>query len=60
MLDALRRIADTYPDGQVLVVTHGGPLRAVLRQCEVELEGPIDNCHVARIEIGAGGFRSVD
>jgi len=60
VLGALRRIADTYPDGQVLVVTHGGPLRAVLRQCEVELDGSIDNCHVARIEIEAGGFRSVD
>ena len=60
VLGALRRSAEAYPDGRVLVVTHGGPLRAVLRRCEVPLDGPIDNCHVARIEIEAGGFRSVD
>jgi len=60
VLGALRGIAEAYPDGQILVVTHGGPLRAVLRQCEVQSDGPIDNCHVVRIEVEAGGFRSVD
>lgn len=60
VLAGLRRIAAEHPGGHVLVVTHGGPLRAVLRHCEVSLNGPIDNCHVARIEIEADGFRSVD
>jgi broad specificity phosphatase PhoE len=45
----------------VLVVSHGGPLRAVLRHCEIEGVERIDNCHVVRIELGEnGGLRGVD
>jgi broad specificity phosphatase PhoE len=29
VLDAIRRIAEEHPDGIVLVVSHGGPIRAV-------------------------------
>ncbi|HJS69798.1 MAG TPA: histidine phosphatase family protein [Gaiellaceae bacterium] len=29
VLDALRRIAGTHPDEEVLVVSHGGPIRAI-------------------------------
>lgn len=57
---ALGRIAAAHPGGRVLVVTHGGPLHAVLRECSVETDGSIGNCHVARIEIQGRGMRSVD
>jgi broad specificity phosphatase PhoE len=60
VLRALRRIAVEHPDGEVLVVAHGGPLRALLRQCAVERDGPIANCHVFRIVAEDGSFRSVD
>ncbi len=56
--DALRRIADAHPDGNVLVVSHGGPLRAVLTHCGVDGVGRIDNCHVVRLEVGGGAMRS--
>ena len=59
VLASLREVAERHPGGHVLVVTHGGPLRAVLRQCEVE-DGPVVNCHVARIAVGNGSVRSVD
>jgi probable phosphoglycerate mutase len=60
VVGALQRIADTHPGGRVLVVSHGGPLRAVLRHCEVEREDRIGNCAVLRLEAEAGSFRSVD
>ena len=60
VLDALRRIASAHPGGQVLVVAHGGPLRAMLRHCEAERDGPIANCHVVRIRVEDGVLRAVD
>ena len=60
VLDALRRIAATHPESRVLVVSHGGPLRAVLRHCGVDGVGRIDNCHVVRVEIVDGVLRGVD
>lgn len=59
VLRALRRIADAHPNGRVLVVSHGGPLRAVLRHCRVAHER-IANCHVVTLEIEAGSVRAVD
>ncbi len=59
VLAALRKIAAEHPGGRVLVVTHGGPVRAVLRHCEVE-DGPVRNCQVARIAVEGGTLRSVD
>ena len=59
VLAALERIAEAHPGGRVLVVSHGGPLRAVLRHCEVERDA-IGNCTVLRLEAEAGRFRSVD
>jgi broad specificity phosphatase PhoE len=29
IVDAIRRIAAEHPDGAILVVSHGGPIRAV-------------------------------
>jgi broad specificity phosphatase PhoE len=60
VLGALRRIAETHPDGHVLVVAHGGPVRAALLHCNAERDGSIGNCHVVRIEIEEGSLRAVD
>ena len=60
VLAALRKIAVDHPDGSVLVVTHGGPLRAVLRHCEVVADAPIANCHIARFGFRAGALRPID
>lgn len=60
VLDALRRIAATHPESRVLVVSHGGPLRAVLSHCGRDGVGRIDNCHVVRVEIVDGDLRGVD
>jgi broad specificity phosphatase PhoE len=60
VLGALRRIAETHVGQRVLVVSHGGPLRAVLRHCGVDAGGRIDNCHVVRIEVVDGALRGVD
>ena len=57
---ALRTIAEHHPGARVLVVSHGGPLRAVLRQCSAADDGPIANCHVARLEIESGDLRWLD
>ena len=59
VLGALRRIAADHPGERVVVVTHGGPLRSVLRHCDVE-DGPVRNCQVARISVESGALRSVD
>jgi broad specificity phosphatase PhoE len=59
VLDALRRIADSHPGGRVLVVAHGGPLRAVLVRCKSERNGPIANCEVLRVEFEDGVLREV-
>ncbi len=60
VLAALRRIADAHPDGRVLVVSHGGPLRAILLQCGTDGTSAIGNCHVVRVEAEGGKLRSED
>ena len=60
VVGALRRIAESHPDGRVLVVTHGGPLRAVLHHCGADGTGAIANCHVVRIAAENGNLRAVD
>ena len=57
---ALRTIAEHHPGARVLVVSHGGPLRAVLRHCSAADDGLIANCHVARLEIEDGDLRWLD
>jgi broad specificity phosphatase PhoE len=56
VLAALRRIAERHPDGTALVVTHGGPLRAVQRELGQPDGEPIVNCHVLRIAVQDGHF----
>lgn len=60
VVGALRRIAESHPGGHILVVAHGGPVRAALLHCNVQLDGSIGNCHVVRIEVEDGSLRSVD
>jgi uncharacterized phosphatase len=57
---ALLRIAESHPGGQVLVVSHGGPLRAALTRCGVDPPASIANGHVARIAVRDGVLRQVD
>jgi phosphoserine phosphatase len=60
VLEALRRIAAAHPDAQVLVVAHGGPLRAVLHAAGGNAATEIVNCHVARMAIEGETVRSLD
>ncbi|HXY17309.1 MAG TPA: histidine phosphatase family protein [Gaiellaceae bacterium] len=57
---ALREIADAHAGETVLVVTHGGPVRAVLRASGVPPDGSIGNCSVTRISVEDGEFRPID
>ena len=52
---ALRGIAAEHCGGNVLVTTHGGPIRAALRASGAEPSGPIENCHMTRIEVALDG-----
>ena len=56
--DAIKSIAEAHPDGCVLLISHGGPLRAVLARCGIDGVGRIDNCHVVRIKVDGGGIRA--
>jgi uncharacterized phosphatase len=58
VVGALQRIAETHPGGRVLVVSHGGPLRAVLTHCGVDGVSRIDNCHVVRIRVAGDAIQS--
>ncbi|MCP9487701.1 MAG: histidine phosphatase family protein [Gaiellaceae bacterium MAG52_C11] len=60
VLSALHDIAARHPGGRVLVVSHGGPLRAVLRHCDAGGDEHIANCHVARIGFRDGNLISLD
>jgi len=60
VLAALQRIAASHPDGHVLVVTHGGPVRVVLAGCGVDGVGPIANCAVHRLGFEEDGFAAID
>ena len=59
VVEALKSIAAAHADGNVLVVTHGGPIRAATQFCGVEPHS-IENCHVTTIEIEDGRFRWID
>ena len=59
-LAALARIAESHPDGRVLVVAHGGPLRVALRAAGAEGSREIVNCHVARLAVEGATMRSLD
>jgi probable phosphoglycerate mutase len=56
VVEALRDIAEQMPDGRVLAVTHGGPLRATLAACGIS-RGGIENGGVEEISIREGQMR---
>jgi broad specificity phosphatase PhoE len=60
ILAALSGISEEHPGGTVLVVSHGGPLRAVLRHCGTDGVDRIANCHVLRLEAVGGDLREID
>lgn len=49
-LAALGRIVAAHPDGTVLVVSHGGAIRAMLHHHGVD-HGPIGNCYLIVLEL---------
>ena len=59
VLAALRKISGEHPGGTVLVVSHGGPLRSILRHCEIEGVERVENCHVLRLEEVDGVLREI-
>lgn len=59
VIDALTEIAASHPGGQVLVVSHGGPLRAVLRRCGLAPDR-FANCHMSRLAVEDGTLRRLD
>lgn len=56
VVTTLARIADSHPNGQVLVVTHGGPIRALYRSAG---DDPpfIANCALSRFVYDGGVLR---
>lgn len=51
VVDAVERIAATHPDGTVLVVTHGGSIRALRRHAAGDPGAPIENCGTSSLEL---------
>lgn len=52
VLESLEAIADANRDRTVLVVSHGGPIRAVLRhRGDARCKGPVANCSVVDLEV---------
>jgi broad specificity phosphatase PhoE len=60
VLGALQRIAAEQPGGRVLVVTHGGPVRALLVECGLDSRGPIGNCSLYEVRLQDGRFVGID
>lgn len=60
ILATLHEIARRHPGGRVLVVSHGGPLRAILRHLEARADGHVPNCHVLRVAAEGGAIRALD
>jgi broad specificity phosphatase PhoE len=59
VLDGLGRIAALHDGGRVLVVTHGGPVRAALAACGAASAGPIGNCSLRELRFRDGAFVAV-
>jgi broad specificity phosphatase PhoE len=57
---ALEQIATEHPDGNVLVITHGGPVRVLLAGCRRDGKGSIANCAVYELGFRDGAFLAID
>lgn len=67
VLAAARRLAATHQGGQILLVAHGGPLRAILMEAhgldfrtERRQFRRIANCETSRVAVEDGRLRSLD
>jgi len=60
VLAAVHDIAARHAGCRVLVVTHGGPIRALLRHCDPDDDRRIVNCHVARFAAEPGRLTRID
>lgn len=67
IVGALREIVDRHPDGTVVVVLHGGPIRGALAHAagisygeQRERRGHVANCDMVRIAVQDGRFTAVD
>jgi broad specificity phosphatase PhoE len=61
VLESARRIAAAHPSERVLLVSHGGALRALLGHAEGgRTTRRLDNCAVCRIAVEGDEFRPVD
>jgi broad specificity phosphatase PhoE len=60
VLGALHQIAAAHPGGRVLIVTHGGPVRALLVESGLDRRGPIGNCSLYEVRLRDGRFVGID
>ena len=60
VLAALHRISRAARERQILVVTHGGPLRTMLAHVSGDGSRPTANCHVLELAFRDGNFERVD
>ena len=60
VLATVERIARAHPDGRILIVSHGGSLRALRRHCAGEPVHPIENCGVYELRFREGALRPID
>ena len=54
VVGALLDVASAHPGGTVLVVTHGGAIRAARRHATGSAGDPVPNCTVTRLAVVAG------
>ena len=59
VLAAVERIARAHPGERVLVVAHGGCMRALQRHLEDDVSHPIENCSVYELHFRDDGFLPV-
>jgi broad specificity phosphatase PhoE len=60
VLAAVERIAHGHSDERILIVSHGGSLRALRRHCTGEPVHPIANCGVYELCFEDGAFAAID
>jgi broad specificity phosphatase PhoE len=57
VVGAVERIAAAHPEGTILVVTHGGAIRALRRHADGDPGDPIENCGTSALELVDGVLR---
>jgi broad specificity phosphatase PhoE len=53
-------VAAAHPGGTVLVVTHGGAIRAARRHATGAAGDPVPNCAVSPLAVGPSGLVALD